>query len=305
MASRQPRDRKMPLTNGNCPAAQNHSIGQSEPVQRRNCLLNASQGFSLVELLVVMTVVAILVAVSGGVCGKIVGKRKSLKEVAAAKTLIQAYALHAAENSGRYLPGMDYTVNQVWFEPYGKNITSTHAANRYPFRLAPYFGYRLDGTILVNDNGKQIEEQNRKGTSMYDYSVSAFPALGINYWYVGGCVSGAGDVTFPDECVTHQTGASILVFASAASRGDSGNGYDGFNILTPPRMHGPSWSGEPWKKNSNPSNYGNVDARHDGKAVCAFLDGSVRLHTIEELRDMRKWNKNASERNDPDYTIKF
>jgi prepilin-type processing-associated H-X9-DG protein len=44
-----------------------------------------------------------------------------------------------------------------------------------------------------------------------------------------------------------------------------------------------------------------VDGRFDGKAVCAFLDGSVRVLSIDDLRDMRLWSKNAAINNDPNY----
>jgi prepilin-type processing-associated H-X9-DG protein len=56
-----------------------------------------------------------------------------------------------------------------------------------------------------------------------------------------------------------------------------------------------------WTKDSDPGNYGYVAARFDGKAVAAFLDGSVRVMTLDDLRDMRLWSKNAAINNDPNY----
>jgi prepilin-type processing-associated H-X9-DG protein len=54
----------------------------------------------------------------------------------------------------------------------------------------------------------------------------------------------------------------------------------------------------------NAANYGHVHGRYDGKAVCAFLDGSVRILSIEELRDMRLWSRKAALENNPNYQPK-
>lgn len=258
---------------------------------------DVGRGFSLVELLVSIGVIAILAATGVGVLQRSSGKAKMIREIAAGKNLINAYQAAAAESDGRYLPGMDYSVNSVWFEPDKKDITITHVANRYPYRLAPYFDYRLEGTILVNANKKQINQ-----VFAGPYGISTFPAFGINYYYVGGMVTAQGTVQLGEECLT-RTGhglGSILVFASGGS-----GAIDGYNILTPPRLYGQHWSASAWKESADPGNWGNVDARYDGKAVCAFLDGSIRMLSIEELRDMRLWSKNAAAANDPNYSIQL
>lgn len=256
-----------------------------------------------------MTIGVILIlAVAGiGACHGVFGKRGQIREIAAGKTLITAYQTHAAENDGRYLPGMDFTVNRISFPPYNRDITIMHAANRYPFRLAPYFEYALKGTVLLENNRKAIEKMSTPGTPMHDYVVSAFPTFGINYYFVGGCLTGSAaspSLVYPGECLSRaaQGGGSILVFASGGTT-DGTIRMEGFNILTPPRLYAENWSGSTWVKKSDPGLYGNVDARHGGKAVCVFLDGSVKLLTIDELRDMRLWNKNAAEQNNPAYTI--
>jgi prepilin-type N-terminal cleavage/methylation domain-containing protein/prepilin-type processing-associated H-X9-DG protein len=261
-------------------------------------------GFTLLEVLVTAGLVLILALAGAGACRNLLNKRARIQELAAGKNLITAYLAHAADNDGRYLPGMDFSMNKVAFPPENRDVTVMHAANRYPFRLAPYFEYRLDGTILLGGNRKHIGKLAKPGTPMFDYIVSAFPAFGINYYFVGGCVTGVGGLTYPDECVTRasQGAGRLLVFASGGAT-DGITRVEGFNILTPPQLYGPAWSQTAWKKNSDPGLYGNVDARHDGKAVCVFLDGSIRLLDIEELRDMRLWNRHAAEQDNPGYTI--
>lgn len=248
----------------------------------------------------------VLATASIGAFQGVMSKCRALREVQAGKNLIAAYNIHAAENNGTYLPGMDFTVSRIWFQPYNRDITIMHASNRYPFRLAPYFGYQLNGTILVNDTGRHVDKVATPGTPMHDYVVSAFPNFGINYYFVGGCLTGSvanPTMTFPAEVTTRASQAkSILVFATAGTT-DGNTRIEGYNILTPPRLYGSSWSGQDWVKNEDPGLHGNVDARHNGKAVCVFLDGSIRMQSIKELRDMRLWNRNAAEQNDPNYVI--
>lgn len=262
------------------------------------------RAFSMVEILVSVAVIAVLCGVGAGVYQGAMQKTRLAREVTAGKNLISAYQLYAADKDGQYMPGMDFSVNKVLFEPENRTISMIHVANRYPFRLAPYFSSKLDGTILVNDNGKQIEKTAKRGSGMYDYQVSAFPAFGINYYFVGGCISAKGELTWPAECTDRvgKANSSPLVFATGGTGRDD-NRYDGYNILTPPRTTGQNWSAAKWKENLDPGNFGNVDARHDGKAVCVYLDGSIRLQTIDELRDMRLWSRNAAAQDNPNYQI--
>jgi len=258
------------------------------------------------ELLASIAIVAVLAAAVAGLGQKMIKRAEMAREICAGRNLSMAYQVAAGDNDGRLLPGMDFSVNKVWFEPDKKDITMIHVPNRYPYRLAPYFDYRLDGTILVNKNKAQIEKTNPKGSMMYDYIVSTFPAFGINYNYVGGTMLADGKtLSYADDCLVKigQDEHPLIVFASAGAKDDAGNSYNGFNLLTPPRLQQSNWAGIAWSEKVNPGNFGNVDARYDGKAVCVFTDGSTRLLSIEELRDMRLWSRKAALNNDPNYTI--
>ena len=177
-------------------------------------------------------------------------------------------------------------------------LLSGPTANRYPFRLAQYFDYQLNGTILVNRNKTQIDPSDT-------YLVSLYPAMGINYLYVGGDISATGVTSFPGDCVTNigQAAGPLLVFASAGGDGPPETRVDGYCMLTPPSTTGPMWSTSPWSPTSVPSDYGHVDARYHGKAVCAFLDGSVKTLTITELQDMRLWSNTAAAEGSSGYSI--
>ncbi|MCX6935895.1 MAG: hypothetical protein NTZ01_06875 [Verrucomicrobia bacterium] len=182
----------------------------------------------------------------------------------------------------------------------GKPLSRPEPKCRYPFRLAPYFNYQMEGTILVNRNEAQIIRQMGSSGTWYDYGLSAFPALGINRYLVGGRVGANGSIDYPAECIQTlaQTEKSVIVFISAGI-----TEVDGYEYVTPPNGPRGQWSSANWTKDSDPGNYGYVAARFDGKAVAGFLDGSVRILSLEELRDMRLWSKNAALANDPNYRV--
>jgi len=253
-------------------------------------------GFTLVELLVCIMIVAVLSGLAFSVSGKIQEAGDHAREVNAGRQLIVAYNAAAIERNGQFLPGYDRTTSEV--ELRDGQIISGPPANRYPFRLLEYLNHELDGTILVNRNKTQLDRDDH-------YSISTYPAFGINYQFLGGNISSTGIIDMPDEVATRPaSGTNLLVFASAGSASTSGNeATHGFNILTPPRVYGLLWTTASWTESARPDHYGYVHARHNGKAVSAFQDGSIRVLTIDELRDMRLWSMRASELNDPDYTV--
>lgn len=262
-----------------------------------------TRGFTLTEVLVVLGIVAVLAAVTTGTVLAMKGKARTAAEIQAAKNLITGYHLAAAELGDVYLPGMDMTENDVT-DTNGKRLGTAHAGHRYPYRLAHYIDSGLDGSILLQSNSKQILAMNGgKTTGMYSYLVSAFPALGMNGYLVGGYKQTNGTISYEEECVTRpgrELESHVIVFASAGTM-NNGKPVDGYSIITPPNFPAGSWS--PKAGDGNPADSGNVSFRHSGKAVCAFLDGSVSVHTRSELRDMRLWSHRARYLGEKNYTL--
>ncbi len=261
----------------------------------------SNSAFTLLELLVVVAVLAILLGLGSSAISAAISKGKMAAEVSAAKSLITAYQAAAADNGGHYLPAYDGHASNV-FNANGKTITMAESKARYPWRLAPYFDYAIKGTLLVGDNEDQLMREmeiKSRNSPMYDYGVSIFPALGINQAYVGGRIKSNGkydtNLTAPDCVKTVGAGdRPVIVFASAGTEG-----IDGYEYVKAPGAPGSIWSTAQWTAKSSPADYGNVHPRHDGKAVAAFLDGSVRMLGIEDLRDMRLWSREAVMQNDP------
>jgi len=251
-------------------------------------------------MLVVIAVLGLLAGASMGAYQKTMAKASMGSEISAAKNLIQAYQIASVENGGRLLPAKDPAATGVK-NANGQNISMAEVRSRYPFRLAPYFNYQLDGTVLVNRNESQIVKMMGSSGLMYDYGVSVFPAMGINRYLVGGSISPSGVVQYSEECVQSmaQTDQSVIVFVSAGNPD-----IDGYEYVTAPLGPGGQWSSAKWSKGVDAGNYGHVDGRFDGKAVCAFLDGSVRVLSMDELRDMRLWSRKAALENNPAYQPK-
>ncbi|WP_206170781.1 type II secretion system protein [Phragmitibacter flavus] len=266
-----------------------------------NCPHNPSRGrrsgFTLIELLVVIGIIAILSSL--GFAGTKVALQQAAKtrEITAAKSLVGAYLTYPADNYGILLPGNDLTVGVIEL-PNGDAVHGP-AAQRYPYRLAEFFDYVMEGTVLVNRNASQFDKNDH-------YLVSLYPALGMNHQFVGGSRSNGANPVSTSDCLTSlsQASSAPLVFASA-SNGEMGEEQvDGYCFLTPPNLTGTNWKDIEWTSASSAKDYGHVDARYGGKAVCAFLDGAVRLHSIEELRDMRLWSHMAAAQDNPDYRTK-
>lgn len=259
--------------------------------------VNNNSAFTLLELLVVVAIIAVLSSL--GYAGTRVALLSAAKtrEIGAAKSLISAYSAYATENDGYLLPANDATIGVIEL-PNGDGVSGP-AAQRYPFRLAPYFDYKFNGTILVNRNASQVDADNH-------YLVSLYPALGMNHQFVGGSRTNSGQGGSKEILTSmSQAGSSLIVFISA-SNGDVGAGkIDGYCNVEPPKLSSNNWKSAKWTSESSSKDYGHVDARYNGKAVCAFLDGAVNVFGIEELRDMRLWSNQAALQNDPNYTVKI
>lgn len=254
------------------------------------------------EILVCILIIGVLVSITFAGVSRVRDYAAMSNEVSAGRSLINAYLAYPAEHNGVFMPGHDVNVTKVRFKD--RDVTG-EPARRYPFRLAPYFDYQLDGTIFVNGSDEGIKE-TMGGIS--DYMISLLPAMGININHIGGDV-GASGVISPNlraDVVTRQSEvrAPIVVFVSASLGRAGGNNSSkvpgNFKVLAPNSWSG-NWTFNSWKENSNPANYGYVDFRHGNKAVCAFLDGSVKTMTTDELRDMRLWSTQAFLNGDPYY----
>ena len=252
--------------------------------------------FTMVEVLVVIAIIATCVTLVFLGASQMRKAADKVTEVATARELLAGFLATAGDRNNIYMPGDDRRVDEVVLTD--GRVVAGPTANRYPFRLSDSMNVAVEDIAHVGQIASQIDTTS-------DYLVSLYPALGINYYFVGGDVHEDGSVSHRSECVISpmQGAASIIVFASAGVRGEEGM-ISGYNTLTPPVLTTRMWTRETWAPDADPKDYGHVHARHGGKAVAAFLDGSVRMLSVEDLRDMRRWSVKAALTDNPDYTIK-
>lgn len=111
-------------------------------------------GFTLVEILVVIAIIAVLTGVSTVVARNMVNSAKAANAVSAGRGLMAAYLGCASDHNGKLLEGVDPDGEALDMEG---NPIPNFIAKRYPARLAPYLGDHLGGVLGVNksDEWKQ------------------------------------------------------------------------------------------------------------------------------------------------------
>ena len=269
---------------------------------------HARAGFTIIEMLVVVSIIAILVSI---LLPAISGARQTARktnEVVAARDLMVAWNVYATEHRERVIPG--YASDLPAYDLYGTNIEETMipaVAARYPWRIMPYLSYQYRG-LYKNDHGRLLDELEQTSTENFNYTVSLSPSLGINSTWVGGdenelgfsqpALSNFGQ--FYVQTLAHvRRPERLLVFTSA--RGvdplDQSSGFvEGyFRVRSPFLADGaPTRWAEEWRAGLPPESFGQVSLRYAGTAVTAFVDGHVEALGERQLRDMRFWSNHAT-----------
>lgn len=230
--------------------------------------MKQSRGFTIIELLVSIVITSILATLLFLGVKSYIKSGQRAAEVAAGRTLMSAFHTYAADNGGNVIKALDPNPGEV-IDNKGKPVMS-HAARRWPWRLAPYFDYNV-GVLIVNN--KEAAPENDR---MFSYLVTVFTTLGMNGTYIGG--KGTNPRIAPKHIINilqpHKP-SELIVFASAKMKGAPHPGC--FDV-------GPNGSGT----------VGIVDYKYNDKAVVAYFDGHVELNTEEQLKDMRRWSNKSN-----------
>lgn len=262
------------------------------------------RGFTLVELLVALTILGLLAGLATPVLGRARLAGQQATETSAAKNLIHAYLAAAQDQNGVLLKGYDEEGEAC--DSHGNRFQlGSSQASRWPWRLAPYLNYQLEGAVLVNERANALDPNDPSQS----YLVSASPSFGMNSYFVGGHENGQPAYSYVQNgtCVTRLSQAvkpsQLIVFSSARGVDPMrGKNVDGYYYVTSPQSS-PRWPGV-WNANGSAKAYGQVRLAYAEKAVTAQLDGSVSLLTYSEMRDMRRWVNEAARQDNSAYQPK-
>jgi len=275
-------------------------------------------GFTLVELLVVIAVIAVMISILLPGLAKCRLAMRKTRELSTAKQVLTAVVMYSNDAKGEVLPG--YAKREwvgggmVVLNEAGDRLTG-EVAQRYPWRLAGYLNYDFRGmyeNVRVLAELREAEADYAGFGVNYDYVVSLFPALGMNVNFFGGTertgqfepgfqrVFGRVHVVRMDSV---NRPSRVLMFASARTEAQPGvpiaGNPEGFFRVDAPfftRAGGRTWASAYDAKSALPGlNSGFVSLRYDGKAVTAHADGHAEVLGWDDLGDMRRWADGADE----------
>lgn len=268
----------------------------------------APRAFTLVELLVCISIIALLVGILMPALAAARQSARMMSELAASRTLGQAYIGYALDRDGDLLPGYVAAADAQGTDEEGRAING-EPAKRYPWRLVSYIDHGLEGSIFVNGHQDTIQHQvNQQPEAsqlfMWQYLVSLQPSFGLNHFYLGGdretpANNGPGWLRSIDAAV--EPSRMIVFGSSRMNSSEPGKFIHGFFKITAPQGTPSPWA-VTYDPDGDPSFWGYVDPRWNDRAVFAHLDGHSETLNTDQMRDMTRWSNRAAELNDPDWS---
>ncbi len=283
-------------------------------------IARCAEGFTLVELIVVMSIIALLMSILLPALGKARKMAKQVVESSNLRQILLAYTYYYTDNDGHLLYGyMPQSVDGRTYNIHDKNSGYTYGApivNRYPWRLVPYLEEQWE-VLFSNSKKTEIPSSGDSQDKAFRkaYKLSIQPSFGLNSIYVGGHYSpfykgfiDNGSTARPNygqhvvfKAQDVRTPSNLIVFTESKmfnySAGD--NSREGFFYATPPFANGHMWRSTNGKFEVLEKSrlLGLPQGRYTNKTITGFFDGHVSILSPKELEDMQKWSNRAKGQN--------
>ncbi|MEC9372495.1 MAG: prepilin-type N-terminal cleavage/methylation domain-containing protein [Planctomycetota bacterium] len=267
-------------------------------------------GFTLIEVLIVIAIIALLLAIATPALRQAKRSAAQVEETAALRELTRAYLMHTEDRKG-LLP-LGYNTNLTARDDRGVEIAS-YVAGIYTWRLAPYFDYQFE---LLFDS-QELEDLRASDRDAFLRGIAFAPRFGLNATFLGGDQREYGpdnaDGTYaPGNPVPERLGtqwfarrlsdverpSQQLVFASSYDPQTSFQQTFNLELTGNHRVRSPYLTARRWPESipdaSEPSSrIGFLAFRHNDKAVVSMIDGHAEAMGFESLEDMRRWSPTA------------
>lgn len=262
------------------------------------------RAFSLVELFVVIAVVAVLLGLLLPGLGRARDEARAVRSAVASRSLVSAWTLYAEDHRGELLPGyLPITTDVRVTDEYG-NEWGALIAQRWVYRLAPWFDHAMLGTTIVGEEAEFARDSARirgmeNGHFEWAYRMSVYPSFGLNVQHVGGNYADPPQTfraTNPLRRLDQPLRPGhLVVFASARGPGSGDTVIPGFHRVEPPPR------GAVFSPAAKPQEFGHLDARYNRRVVAALADGHAERIAPGDLTDRRRWSDVAARKDDPDW----
>lgn len=261
------------------------------------------EAFTLIELLVVIAVIALLVGLLVPSLGAARRRARAVTELGSQRQLMVGYAGYAMDFKDALIPGHTDETYEVRDDT-GQVLSPAEVVKRWPWRLAAYLGCGVHGTLLVHDQARALADRN---APWWSYMVSLTPSFGLNYYNLGGDLTASGannSAGWLNRLDRALTPHRMVVLLAARSVGESGITHGYFKVVAPTKSFEYSasgWTRDEYQESGEPGAWGYVDARSDGRAATALLDGHADTLSMRDLRDMTRWSDRAAREGKTDW----